>query len=81
MKKLSKKKLKEITFSTNDEGFTVWITEKMKDGRILKHWLLDASLIMYDGEIRLGNDDSYRINAVYNKEENTIEIVKKGKNE
>lgn len=56
MKSLPKSALKTIEITLTKNGFTVWITELSTDNkRKNRHWLLDASLLKEDGEIRLGN--------------------------
>jgi hypothetical protein len=76
MKKLTKTQLKKLELETTNEGFTLWINEKV-NGRNVKHWLLDASLIMESGEISLGNLSQYKINIVYKEKSNRLVIIKK----
>ena len=80
MKKATKRDLKKINVQTNKKGgFTVWITEKKEINGELKnieHWILDGSLIKEDAEIRLGNNNIWKINAEFNKAENTIYVTK-----
>jgi len=80
MKVVSKKDLKNITVEVNKNGgFTVWVTKKEKvNGKIVafRHWIIDGSCIKEDGEIKLGNTDAWRINAKFDKNENTIYVTK-----
>ena len=62
-----------------DGGFTVWITEKKKvDGKMktMKHWIVDGSCIKEDGEIRLGSNYAWKINAKYSGKDNTINVTR-----
>jgi len=78
--KIAKKDLKNIEVDVNDNGgFTVWITEEKKvNGKMktMKHWILDGSCIKGDGEIRLGSNDVWKINAKYSEKDNTINVTR-----
>jgi hypothetical protein len=80
MIKIAKKDLKNIDVKVNEDGgFVVWVTEKKKvNGKMktYKHWILDGSCIKEDGEIRLGSPDVWKINAKFNKNENTIYVTR-----
>jgi hypothetical protein len=71
--KISKRKLKTLDIEVTDKGFTIWITERMKRGHIVKHWLIDGSLVKEHGQIQLGcNNYGWRYEAQYDPEERTI---------
>jgi hypothetical protein len=78
--KIAKKDLKNIEVDVNENGgFTVWITEKKKvNGKMktMKHWIVDGSCIKEDGEIRLGSNDVWKINAKYSEKDNTINVTR-----
>lgn len=76
--KTIKSKLKRmgLEITTCDTGFTVWVKEKVKGiKRKSIHWIIDASTIMNDGEIRFGQNNMYNINAEYDEDLNGIVIV------
>ncbi len=76
--KLSKKKLKTLDIEVTEKGFTIWITEKLKSGHIINHWLIDGSLVKENGQIQLGNDQcDYRYEVQYDPIERTINIYNK----
>lgn len=71
--KISKRKLKTLDVELTDTGFTIWITERMKNGHVLKHWLLDGSLIKESGQVQLGNPHyGYRYEVQYEPTERII---------
>jgi hypothetical protein len=77
--KIAEKHLETIEVEITELGFIVWVTEKGKLGskkEPVTHWILDASLLRKDGEIRLGNPTLYKVNAEYFKKQNTIYVTK-----
>lgn len=54
MRKLTKKELQSLEIKITESGFTIWCRSKTKKGVVVKHWLLDASCLKEDGEIRIG---------------------------
>jgi len=78
--KTAEKDLKNIKIHTTDKGFTVWITERKKmDGKMktIMHWVVDASLLKEEGQMRLGRKDIWNLNAEYNEKDNAIYIIRK----
>ena len=63
--------LKSVEIEADEKGFTVWIKEQGS-----RHWLLDASYIKKDGIVRLGCSGKWKHKAVFNKNNNSIKIVK-----
>jgi hypothetical protein len=78
--KLNKKEIESLHLEINDNGgFTLWCKEKIKiKGKMteVSHWLIDASCIKDDLQIRLGQYAGWKLSAEYNEAENSIEIVK-----
>jgi hypothetical protein len=77
---ISFKDLKNIEITTYNSGFTVWVKEKVKIDKkykTVKHWIVDGSCLMDDGEIRLGENGNWKINAEYNSESKSICITRK----
>lgn len=80
--KISKRKLKTLNIEVTDKGFTVWITERMKNGHIIKHWLLDGSLVKEHGQIQLGRPlNDYRYQVQYEPEERIINLIEINSNQ
>ena len=81
MKKATKKDLKSIEVTVNDDGgFTVWVVENKKEkgkNKTIRHWILDGSVIKDEGKIFIGKNDLYAINAEYNEQDRTIDIVRR----
>lgn len=75
--KIAKKDLKNIEIEKTKNGFVLWVLEKDKKGKDIKHWLLDGSRVKKDGEIQLGSGKHWSINVNFNEKENTIYVVKK----
>lgn len=74
MKKMEKKDLKRLEITQSKDGFTIWISETT--GKKRKHWLVDASCLKDDGEIRIGKIiDGDRFHAIFDKEEGIIKLV------
>lgn len=75
---VGKKATSSIEIDYNKEGFTIWVKERcyFENGKskIIKHWVIDASLLKKDGVLRMGQKELYAIEARYNSEENTITI-------
>tara|TARA_R110002074_G_scaffold388035_1_gene570440 strand:+ start:91 stop:333 length:243 start_codon:yes stop_codon:yes gene_type:complete len=78
--KIAKRDLKNIEVDVNEDGgFTVWILEKKKvKGKMktMRHWIVDGSSIKEDGEIRLGSNDVWKINAKYSEKDNSINVTR-----
>ena len=78
--KIAKRDLKNIEVKVNKNGgFTVWILEKKKiKGKMktLKHWIVDGSCIKEDGEIRMGGNDVWKLNAKYSEKDNTLNVTR-----
>lgn len=74
-----KKVLKKLQIEVNDNGFSIWLTEKREiKGKVQKYsyWVIDASLIKKDGKIRLGDYFGHPVNAVFDVIRNEVQIVK-----
>ena len=77
---IAKKDLKNIKIDATDEGFVVWITERKKiNGKMktLMHWIVDASLLKEDGQMRLGCHNMWNLSAEYDEKENTVYVIRK----
>ena len=77
--KLSKKDLKNIEIEVDEKGFVIWVIEETKINgkkKPFKHWVLDASCLKEDGEIRLGNPYHWNINAKFDSSENSLFITR-----
>jgi hypothetical protein len=74
MKKMAKKDLKRLEITESADGFTIWISETT--GKKRKHWLVDASCLKDDGEIRIGKIiDGDRFHAIFDKKTESIKLV------
>lgn len=77
---ISRNYLKDIEIEVNEKGFVIWVNEKTKTGgklRMIKHWVVDGSLLKENGIIRFGTPDLYKIEARYDKKQNMITIGRK----
>jgi hypothetical protein len=82
MKTLTKKDIKKLHVKKSGSGFTIWVTEKKKDGGHTTHWILDASTFKSTGEISLGNlYNNYGIELKYDSRRRvlTVQDRKRGK--
>ncbi len=79
-KKLSKKELKNIGFEiTDDGGFVLWFLSRNKEGRSVRHWILDGSELRTTGKIHIG-DPLYDVSAIFkNNHIQILEIIHKNK--
>jgi hypothetical protein len=80
--KLRKKDLKRLEIEVDDTGFVVWVQEKVKSefaSSLQRHYLLDGSLFLKDGEIGLSNNDDWDIYPEYDNEKKIIRIKRKNK--
>lgn len=76
MRKMSKKVLETIEIKINEVGgFTLWVNEKDKKGKVRSHWILDASCFREDGEIRLGNSGIWKHGVVFNENEKSLKFI------
>ena len=74
MKTMSKKDLKRLEITESPEGFTIWIKET--GGKKRRHWLVDASCLKDDGEIRIGNIiNGDKFHAFFDDETKSIRFV------
>lgn len=75
-KKMSKKQLESLEITQSPRGFTIWAKETT--GKKRRHWILDASCLLEDGEIRILNDiPGDKLVAKFNEKSNTIELLSK----
>ena len=81
---LTKTDINNLTLEINskdDKGFTLWCIENIKVNgkkRKIKHWIIDASCLSTDGEIRLGGlVPGYKLTAKYNQKNNSIKLIRK----
>ena len=45
--------------------------------KTIMHWVVDASLLKEEGQMRLGRKDIWNLNAEYNEKDNAIYIIRK----
>lgn len=76
MKPITKSNLKNIKVEQTKDGFVVWVEDKKQTPK--RYWIIDASEIKIDGQLRLGCKSlDYKIQAHFNESTNLIEIFQK----
>lgn len=71
---MAKKDLKRLEITQNTTGFTIWIKETT--GKKRRHWLVDASCMKDDGEIRVGKIiEGDMFHAIVDKKTGVIKFV------
>ena len=76
--KISKKDLDKVEIEQTKTGFIVWVTEIVK-GKPVKHWLIDASVILTKGRMNISEDDcgcGYKYLINYDTVNSQLKIVK-----
>lgn len=78
---VSTKDLKNIEVELNKNGgFTVWVTEIKRiagKNKKCRHWIIDGSCIMEDGEVRIGNSTrTWKVEAKYDKSSRSLKVVR-----
>lgn len=77
---VSRSYLRWLEIDANEEGFTIWVRERKKIGgkmRMLKHWVIDGSMLKKTGRISMGEPNMYKIEARYDAENNHLVVGRK----
>lgn len=66
----------QLEIKWTSKGFSIWIEELIPCQGKVRHWIVDASTLFETNRISLGSKkNNYRYEAVFNKKDNTIELV------
>ena len=67
--------LKRLQIEVTEKGFIVWTVDR-KCGKNVRHWVIDASCLKEDGQLRLGTPNLYKTDAHIDVVANKVRILK-----